>query len=131
MGAEGKRLFETMNRRIEGDGPGARAEAFFAQVTDAFLARPKLAGAILRALVGGGDIAARVVALQGHTTSLLTDALDGDDTDLSREDLETIATILQQVWFACLIGWTGGLYADGDAIVAQVRKAVRRLLPAG
>lgn len=128
MAAEGERLFETMSQGVEGDSPRARAEHFFVHATTAFLARPNLARAVLRSLVGGGDIAVHVLGLQKHTTRLLMKAIAGDEALLDDEELETVATILQQVWFASLIGWTSGLYATQDDVVAHVHRAAHRLL---
>ncbi|MFK8000290.1 MAG: TetR/AcrR family transcriptional regulator [Polyangiales bacterium] len=127
MAAEGERLFESMSQGVEGSTPRARAEYFFVHATAAFLARPNLARAVLRSLVGGGDIAVHVLGLQKHTTRLLMKAIAGDDSP-DDEELEAVATILQQVWFASLIGWTSGLYATQDDVVAHVHRAARRLL---
>lgn len=127
MAAEGERLFESMSQGVEGSTPRERAEYFFVHATAAFLARPNLARAVLRSLVGGGDIAVHVLGLQKHTTRLLKKAIAGDDS-LDDEELETVATILQQVWFASLIGWTSGLYATQDDVVAHVHRAAHRLL---
>ena len=129
MAAEGQRLFETIGGPVKGSSARERAEAFFVHATQAFLARPNLARAVLRSLVGGSDIAVEVLGLQKHTTALLMSAIEGDEPVGDAEELRAVATVLQQVWFASLIGWTGGLYDGEEEIVAQVRRAVVRLLP--
>jgi hypothetical protein len=49
--------------------------------------------------------------------------------DAPREDAEDVmvATILLQVWFSVLVGWSGGLF-DAEGIVEQVRVAARVVL---
>jgi hypothetical protein len=63
-------------------------------------------------------------------TRLIVAALRGKPVDLSRElspatsteRERQVAFILQNVWFAALIGWAGGLHATRD-IASRVRTA--------
>jgi len=49
--------------------------------------------------------------------------------DISKQDEARIAHLLQDIWFAALVGWTGGLQESGD--VAKELKEATRLLLAG
>lgn len=126
MSSEGERVFRRVVEQTAGDSPVERAISFFDLASAAILGRPKLARAMLRSLVGEGDVAAPVSRLQLKSTTMLRDLIR-DDTR-SEEQLWTIATILQQVWFASLIGWSGGLYESRDEVVRHVSDAARLLL---
>jgi hypothetical protein len=47
--------------------------------------------------------------------------------DVATEDEQTLALLLQQNWFASLIGWSAGLHSQTD-VIEHVRMAVRLYL---
>ena len=49
----------------------------------------------------------------------------GGDADAEERE---VAFLLQQVWFAALVGWSGGLH-DVDTLIHYVKRASARLLP--
>jgi len=135
MTREGERLVDRLSAMPPGETRRERAVGFYQAATDAFVARPKLARAILRAIAGGPGMTGRVASLHALTTMMLMAAIEGKpieemkrfggDTDT---DLREVALILQQVWFAALVGWAGGLH-DEKGVVEQIAIAARRLLP--
>jgi AcrR family transcriptional regulator len=117
------------------DGPDGvtRLGSFFARLTEAFFRKPKLAQAALRAAAAGDPaLGAKVARFHARMTALIADAvvrsgLDVEAGGLSESQVQTLAYLLSQVWFAALVGWMGGLF-DQDAIDEQVRTACTLLL---
>lgn len=86
---------------------------------------------------GQPEVARHVVAYQGRMNGLIIAALRGVGS-LSYGDAaaapptereQTLALLLQQNWFASLIGWSAGLHAHTD-IIEHVRTAARLYLKA-
>ena len=132
MAHEGERLLVKMAGIPVGENAVERVVAFYTSATHAFVRRPKLARAMLRAIASGDDMTDRVASLHALTTGLLIGAIQGrrpgewrgEDADSS---LREIAAILQQVWFASLVGWAAGAH-DEAGVIRQVHSAARRLL---
>ena len=127
MATEAERIFASLRSQIEGATPVERANNYFDRLTDVFLARPNLARAILRSLVGDGDIAGQIGTLQEFATSRLESAIEGPGCELDGAQRTEIATMLQQIWFALLIGWSSGLN-DRASIRTQLDRAIRLVL---
>lgn len=133
MAHEGERLLKSMSAGIApGETPSERATAFYSSATRAFVNRPKLARAMLRAIAAGDEMSQRVASLHALTTGLLIAAIEGSSPEQWRaentaESTREIASILQQVWFASLVGWSGGAH-DEEGVVQQVMIACRHLL---
>jgi AcrR family transcriptional regulator len=118
-------------RPAEGDTPLERVTAFFQTTTRALCRRPNLARALIRAVATGEpELTAKVTAFHTRMEDLITAALRGrtasSDTAPSDEERQ-LAFVLQQVWFASLIGWSSGLHGQGG-IVDQTRAAASLLL---
>ena len=54
-------------------------------------------------------------------------ALRGESFSELRGPEQDVAELLQQVWFALLVGWAGGLHSQAE-IVEKVRTAAEILL---
>jgi len=113
-------------RPPQGDTPRARVMGVFGLTTRALTGRPHFARALLRAVSAGEpETTVKVAAFHLRMGKLVLDALAGGAPADAR--LGNAAIILQQVWFASLVGWTGGLH-DGKTVIAQVDEAAGLLL---
>lgn len=134
---------ERLERKLEkgpvkGDTAEERLVTFYSLLTRALVRRPHFARAVLRAMASGQpEVARHVVAYQGRMNGLIIAALRGVGS-LSYGDAaaapptereQTLALLLQQNWFASLIGWSAGLHAHTD-IIEHVRTAARLYLKA-
>ncbi len=134
---------EMLERKLEkGPVKGVTAEdrlvAFYSLLTRALVRRPHFARAVLRAMASGQpEVARHVVAYQGRMNGLIIAAMRGvgslsyGDAAASppTEREQTLALLLQQNWFASLIGWSAGLHNQTD-ILEHVRTAARLYLKA-
>jgi AcrR family transcriptional regulator len=113
-------------RPPKGDTPRERVGSVFRLTTRALTGRPHFARALLRAVSAGEpETTVKVAAFHLRMGKLVLDALSGGGA--SDERLRNAAIILQQVWFASLVGWTGGLH-DPKTVLAQVDEAAGLLL---
>ncbi len=122
-------------RPPKGDTALARVSSFFAVATRALCRRPNLARAVLRAVASGDpELTERVAGFHGSITNLITASLrgserseraDGADGPSDRE--RKLAFVLQQVWFASLVGWSEGLHGQA-AVIDQVQTAAALML---
>ena len=135
-----EREAQALERRMEdspvrGESADDRLTAFFKLVTRGFVRKPNYARAVIRAMASGvPEIAANVLAYHGRMNGLIIAALRGtgrlgfSETTASppskRES--TLAMMLQQFWFASLIGWSAGMF-DENEVVDQVHRAARLL----
>jgi len=107
-----------------GSNPIDRVVSVFAVATRGMCRRPRLAQAVLKSVASADpNLTEQVAAFHGRIAALTDTALntsraDGDNNG----DRSAEALILQQVWFASLVGWAGGLH-DQDAVVSKVRVA--------
>lgn len=124
------RALEERFRARPAKGPDAieRVLNFFAVSTRGMLRRQNLSRAMLKAAASGepalaskvGDFHASVQrmtvgALRGHAVE------PGDETITDRERL--IGDVLNQVWFALMVGWAGGIQTQAT-IQERMRAAV-------
>jgi len=114
---------------VEGATGRDRLRAFFQVATTALAQQPKLAAAMLRTVASGdAELSEKVTRYHGRMTEIILNVHRGNDTDDFPSDEEQIlAHLLQNVWFAALVGWTGGLH-DPDVVVEQVHHAVELLI---
>ena len=115
-------------RPVDGSTPSERAVSFFSMATRIFLMKPNLARALVRAMVGGeADVRAKILSYTGMINSMILATITGPDGGSAGESDERTAFLLQQVWFACLVGWMSGLHGE-EEIVSQMRFVAERLL---
>ncbi len=132
-----ERETEKLERKLEkGPVKGALLEdrliGFYTVLTRALCRRPHFARAVLRAVASGQpEVARHVVAYQGRMNGLLIATMRGvgrlsyaDTVAIpTTENEENLALLLQQNWFASLIGWSAGLHSQ-TAIIEHVRLAL-------
>jgi AcrR family transcriptional regulator len=138
-----ERETERLERKIEkGPVQGGTVEerlvGFYSTLTKVLCRRPHFARAVLRAVSSGQpEVARHVVAYQGRMSGLVIAAMRGVSS-LSYGDAaatpptereQTLALLLQQNWFASLIGWSAGVHSQ-PAIIDHVRMAARLYLKA-
>jgi TetR/AcrR family transcriptional regulator, cholesterol catabolism regulator len=133
-----ERETEKLERKLEkgpvrGDTIEERVVGFYTVLTRALCRRPHFARAVLRAMASGQpEVARHVVAYQGRMNGLIIATVRGQgrlsyaDTvsQPPTEKEQTLALLLQQNWFASLIGWSAGLHSQ-TAVVDHVRTALR------
>jgi AcrR family transcriptional regulator len=132
-----ERETEKLERKLEkgpikGEAMEDRLVGFYTVLTRALCRRPNFARAVLRAMASGQpEVARHVVAYQGRMNGLLIATMRGvgrlsyaDTVSQPPSDNEqTLALLLQQNWFASLIGWSAGLHSQ-TAIIDHVRTAL-------
>ena len=110
---------------LEGPNPEQRVTQLFALATSAMCQRENFARAVLRAVASGEPgLTERIARFHTVITGLIELTIQGPE---GRQCDSRIAFLLQQIWFASLVGWMGGLH-DDDEVVNQMRFAVSRLL---
>lgn len=102
-----------------------RITSFFKAITKLLTSRPNLARAVIRAVASGDvEAMAKVASFHSRITRMITDAMRGapsiNGVDEPSESEFTVAHLLQQVWFAALVGWAGGL-SDKNDVVEHMR----------
>jgi AcrR family transcriptional regulator len=124
------------SRPAKGNTPVERVGSFFLTVTRALCRKPRYARAVLRAMSSGEpEVAAHVAAYQGRMNRLILAALRGSgpisEGDLAAEPPTSkesrLALLLQQLWFAALVGWSAGLLSQNE-IVDQLTEAADALM---
>jgi AcrR family transcriptional regulator len=117
-------------RPPRGDTPIARLTSFFQVTTRAICRRPNLARALVRSIAHGEpELTQKVSGFHSRMEALITAALRGNGVKNAEpsEDERALANALQQVWFASLVGWAGGVHGQG-VIVEQTRTAAELML---
>jgi TetR/AcrR family transcriptional regulator, cholesterol catabolism regulator len=113
---------------IKGDTPFERLSTFFRITTRGMCRKPSYARAVLRAVASGEpEIAGNVAAYQGRMNNLIIATLRGP-TEAERAKKPSkreasLALLLQQIWFASLVGWSAGLVDEAGAIEQMQRAA--------
>lgn len=125
----GKRLSKKM---VAGGSRLERVIGFFDVATKGLTKKPNLAKAILRAVASGDpELSPRVANFHNAMTRNITAALRGasidDDNSEVSELEENVSFLLQQVWFASLVGWSSGLHTR-KKVLEQMRIAAEVLL---
>ncbi len=116
-------------RPITGASPIARLRRLFDELTEVVCGRPKLGHAIVRALAGGSTtLPQRVSPFHERVNALIIHALRGDRDDAPPDPAAArLGAMLQNVWFATLVGWSNGLHPT-EHIVASVLDAAALVL---
>ena len=113
-----------------GETPRERARQFFELLTRGLLRRPNLGRALVRSVASAEpEITEKVLRFHEVVTEPLVTALDGGDGSLGDDvgAIATVAILLQQVWFASLVGWACDMH-DEEMILAQVDTATALML---
>jgi AcrR family transcriptional regulator len=135
---ESEKLLAKIGKKpVPGDDQIQRVRFVFNALTKGLLRRPNLAKALVRSLASGDpNITERVASFHALITALVMSALRGEAADDiaewggdADEKERTIASILQNVWFASFVGWAGGLH-DASQVLADTDKATQLLLAA-
>ena len=122
---------------VPGSNSRQRVSFVFSALTRGLLKRPNLAKALVRSLASGDpNITERVASFHAVITALVMAAIRGEAVSDQPEPggevdarEQTIASILQNVWFASFVGWAGGLH-EASQVLADVDKTVELLLAA-
>jgi len=104
-------------------------------LTKGLLRRPNLAKALVRSLASGDpNITERVASFHALITAMVMAAIRGEAAADQGEwggDIDarerTIASILQNVWFASFVGWAGGLH-EASQLLEDIDRTSELLL---
>ncbi len=120
--------------RASGDTYVQRAMGFYEPVTRIMCGRENLTRALLGSVAAGNAaLADRVSGYHARTTALVASVLEGREVPkaepraLDRAQLEVLAYMTSQSWFAALVGWMGGLFGP-DMVIANVERATTWLV---
>ena len=120
---------------IEGSTPVERVLSFFELLSKTLFDKPQFARAVIRAVASGEpEVANNVMSYHGQITELVIASMRGEGSlsgsdRLPTERETTLALLLQQLWFAAMVGWAGQLH--GEAGVMEQVKLTADLLDRG
>lgn len=128
-----------MERRpARGDTPEERLISLFGILTRHMTRKRQFARAVLRAVASGEPtVAANVTAYYARIAGLIIAAVRGvgrlgsaeaTTAQPSRHEL-TLAWVLQNIWFAALVGWSAGLQGQAE-VIAQMETATQLVMRA-
>jgi len=119
-------------RPPKGADAAERLANFFVIATRGMIRRPNLSRAMLKAAASGEPALAKKVGefharVQGMVIGSLRGApvAPGDPALTEREEL--LGDVLQHIWFALMIGWSGGLHTQAS-IQEKMRASVELVL---
>lgn len=132
-----QRETDQLERKLErkparGDTAAERLGNLFSTMTRALLRKPNYARALLKAMTSGEEVANKVVAHQIKVTRMVIAAARGpqaptmEEQEPSHEEIQ-LAMVLQQLWFAALVGWSAKLHGHAR-VVEQIQEAAELLL---
>jgi AcrR family transcriptional regulator len=120
-----------------GDTELERVTSFFGTATRGLLRRPNLARALVRAVASGDlELARRVGEFHTQMERMIVSALRGQGSDEGQDEPpseleQQVADTLEQVWFALLVGWSGGRHSQSALVEKMAVSAELVLLGAG
>lgn len=125
---EAVRLQSTVaNLDMTNPHPDVRLIAFFESMTEGLCSRPNLARALIRSVStaekGLGD---KISQFREMVDGLIIAGIRGDVQAPSDDD-RRLATLLQNQWFAAMVGWSIDLHPF-QTVIEQMRAAVPILL---
>lgn len=114
---------------FEGDTPQERLTVFFTNVTGLLSDQPKLTSAMLRTVASGvPELAERVLRYQDTMAEIIVIVMRGEGAQGAPSDDEIfLSKMLQNIWFAAMVGWTGGLFGP-EEVTRQVVQAMGVLI---
>lgn len=133
---ESEKLVAKIGKKpVPGEGARERVHFVFSALTKGLLRRPNLAKALVRSLASGDpNITERVASFHALITAMVMAAIRGEVASEQAEwggDVHererTIASILQNVWFASFVGWAGGLHGASQ-LLSDIDKTTELLL---
>jgi AcrR family transcriptional regulator len=121
-----------------GDDELERVMSFFTLVTKGLLRRPNLARALLRAAASGEPaLAQKVGAFHEQVSRMIVMSLRGelscsegeliDPVPEASEREAELANTLELIWFALLVGWSGGTHKQAD-VLERMRSSARLIV---
>ena len=121
-----------IRRPPKGDTRLERVTDFFQAATRALCRRPNLARAMIRAVATGDpELTQKMASFHARVGDFVTMALRGaeapDEALAPTDEERALARSLQMVWFAALVGWSGGVHGQ-PGIVEQTRVAADLML---
>jgi AcrR family transcriptional regulator len=123
---EAEKLEKKLSKKpVEGDTPVERVLTFFDNASRTLFRKPNLGRAVLRALTSGDEsLTENVASFHQRITQMIVAAMRGSlITSIVPEpsnDEVIVAFIMQQQWFAALVGWMGGLI-NRPMVIEQLR----------
>lgn len=117
----------------EGSSIVERVSNFFAIATRGLFVRPNFARAVLRSVASGEpNVATKVLQFHQRMTELIVCAYRGEpigfpDSAPPTEVEQKLCFMMQQIWFAILVGWMGGLH-DEESVIEQIQEAAAIVL---
>jgi AcrR family transcriptional regulator len=131
-----ERETEVLEKRLDKRPPSgssslARVTDFFEMLTRTLCKKPNYARAIIKAMASGEpEVATNIVAYQAQIYRMIVSAMRGPDhvapESEPTDDELAIALLLQQIWFAALVGWSAKLHGV-PRVIEQVGVAARLL----
>lgn len=123
---EAEKLEKRLSKKpVEGATPLERVLNFFDGASRTLFRKPNLGRAILRALTSGDEsLTGQVASYHQRMTNMIVAAMRGSliisiIPEPSNDEL-IVAFIMQQQWFAALVGWMGGLISR-PMVIDQLR----------
>jgi AcrR family transcriptional regulator len=110
-----------------------RVAAFFGLATRGLVRRPNLARALLRAVAcGEPELAKQVAAFHERMEGMVVVALRGGaepsaGAAVAGEGERSLAHALTLIWFALLVGWSGGLHGQAT-VIEQMSESVELMM---
>lgn len=123
---------ETLLEQFPPDSNEARERVtfYFGVATQAMFSRPNFGRAVLRAVAAGtSETAGKIARYQARLNRLIITAFHGDDSQspIPAEREEEIAFLLQNIWFAALVGWMSGIREEAE-VMQQMTMAIDLVL---
>jgi AcrR family transcriptional regulator len=133
-----ERETEELERRLahkpaRGGSAADRVTTLLHTITRTLWRRPNYARAVLRAVASGEpEVAANIMAHQKSVTPMVVAAMRGTSIEAlatlpPTAEEETVALLLQQVWFGAMVGWSARLYRRAR-VLEQMAEAARLML---
>ncbi|HEX2484829.1 MAG TPA: TetR family transcriptional regulator [Myxococcota bacterium] len=118
-------------RPARGATAAERLADFFQRATRGFTRRPNLARAVVRAIAAGEhELAVKVAGYHLRMERMIVKALRGGAAAAEPTARESaVASTLNRVWFASLVGWAGGLHSVRE-VTDRMRETAELLEPA-
>jgi AcrR family transcriptional regulator len=103
---------------ITGDTPEERVANLFRTMTRGLCRKPNLAKALIKAITSGEpELTERVASYHTQLKQVIARTMVSVDGSVEPSEIELeVAYTLQQVWFAALVGWMGGLHNQNTII---------------